>query len=199
MREGLRNTRDSRRSTSLTAVATAITFYTTRWSHLRYGCCEEFQQPLCSDTTMIIDMITGIICLPTGRAQDSGAAIADHAAALNGKYTYSTPNVLKWLAGTIRDYHCQLSQSAPDWTTESDRCEEREPSAPTLFYFVKQSQRKRINRQRANMDVPIRWHTKRVFRITVEMFICSRDSQDPRGYRMDRLGTLRRPADSACI
>ena len=35
--------------------------------------------------------------------------------------------------------------------------------------------------------------------IVVVMFICSRDSQDPRDYLMDRLGTLRRPADSACI
>ena len=35
--------------------------------------------------------------------------------------------------------------------------------------------------------------------IAVVMFICSRDSQDPQGYRMDRLGTLRRRADSACI
>jgi len=25
---------------------------------------------------------------------------------------------------TIRDYHCELSQSAPDWTTESAHCEE---------------------------------------------------------------------------
>jgi hypothetical protein len=37
------------------------------------------------------------------------------------------------------------------------------------------------------------------FRNAVEMFICIRNSQDLRGYRMDRLGTLRRPADSACI
>jgi hypothetical protein len=35
--------------------------------------------------------------------------------------------------------------------------------------------------------------------IAVVIFICSRDSQDPRGYWMDRLGTLKRPADSACI
>ena len=50
------------------------------------------------------------------------------------------------------------------------------------------------------MNVPIRWSMKRVFTITVEMmFICSRDSQDPRGYQMDRRGTLRRTADSACI
>jgi len=37
------------------------------------------------------------------------------------------------------------------------------------------------------------------FRNAVEMSIGSWDSQDPRGYRMDHLGTLRRPADSACI
>jgi hypothetical protein len=66
---------------------------------------------------MITDVITGVIGLSTGRVQDGGAAITDR---------------------TIRDYYCQLSPLAPDWTTESDRCEEREPSAPTLFYFEKQ-------------------------------------------------------------
>ena len=47
--------------------------------------------------------------------------------------------------------------------------------------------------------VPIRWHTKRAFMFPVVMFICNWDSPDPRGYRMDRMGILRRPADSACI
>jgi hypothetical protein len=47
------------------------------------------------------------------------------------------PNVLKWIAGTIRDYYFQLSPLAPDWTTESDRCEEREPSVPTQFNIIK--------------------------------------------------------------
>jgi len=61
IRAGLRNTRDSRRSTSPTAVAIAITFYATRWSYLLYGCCVEFQQRLCNDSTMITDMITDII------------------------------------------------------------------------------------------------------------------------------------------
>jgi len=64
------------------AVPIAITFYTTRWSHLRYCCCEEFQQRLCNDTTMITD----IFRLLMGRVQDSGAAIADGVAAPNGKY-----------------------------------------------------------------------------------------------------------------
>jgi len=73
-----------------------------------------YSQWLCNNTTMITDFFR----LWMARVQDSGAAIAD--------------------PGTIRDYHCQLSQSASDRTTESDRCEEREPSAPTLFYFVKQ-------------------------------------------------------------
>jgi len=36
-----------------------------------------------------------------------------------------TPNVLKWLPGPIRDYHCQSSPVTSDRTTESDRCEER--------------------------------------------------------------------------
>jgi hypothetical protein len=60
-------------------------------------------------------------------------------------------NVLKWLADTIRDYYCQFSALALDWTAESDLCDERDPSEPTLFHFVKQSQRKLIKRQRANM------------------------------------------------
>ena len=54
------------------------------------------------------------------------------------KGSTTTLKVLKWLAGTICDYNGQLMPLAPDWTTESDRCEDREPSAPTLFYFVKQ-------------------------------------------------------------
>ena len=61
IRAGLRNRLDSRRSTSLTKVAIAITFYTTRLSHLPYGCCEEFYQRRCNDTTVITDMITGIM------------------------------------------------------------------------------------------------------------------------------------------
>jgi len=112
------------------------------------------------------------------------------------KGSITTPNVLKWLAGMFRDYHCQLSQSTPDWTTESDLVRrEREPSAPTLFNFIKHTPTSEHG------YVPIRWHTKRIFRNAVEMILlCSRDSEDPRGYRrMDRLGTLRRPADSACI
>jgi len=47
--------------------------------------------------------------------------------------------VLKCLADTICDYCCELSQSAPDWTTELDRCEEREPSAATIFNFMKRT------------------------------------------------------------
>jgi hypothetical protein len=46
-----------------------------------------------------------------------------------------TPHVVKWLANTIRKYYGQL---APDWTIEFDSYDDREPSAPTLFYFVKQ-------------------------------------------------------------
>jgi len=39
-----------------------------------------------TESTMITDMITGIIGLATGRVQDSGAAIADCVAAPSGKY-----------------------------------------------------------------------------------------------------------------
>ena len=85
-----------------------------------------------------------------------------------------TPRVLKWLAGTIRDYYCQLSPLAPDWTTESDRCEEREPSAPTKFYFVKQVNE---NGTFANKLVWICAHTMAYkdgfFRNTMEMISIS--------------------------
>jgi hypothetical protein len=54
-----------------------------------------------------------------------------------------TPNDLQWLADTIGDYHWQLS---PDWTTESDRCDEIELSAPLY------SNSSNI-RQRANTDM----------------------------------------------
>jgi len=67
-----------------------------------------------------------------------------------------TPSVLKWLAGTICDYHCQLSQSAPDWTTESDPCQERESHLRQLYSISPNIP------QRANTDVPIGWHTKRI-------------------------------------
>jgi hypothetical protein len=65
------------------AIQIPITFYTTRWSYLRYGCCEEFYQRLCDDITMITDIL-----LLMDTVQDSGPAIADHAAALNGKYNH---------------------------------------------------------------------------------------------------------------
>ena len=104
-----------------------------------------------------------------------------------------TPRVLKWLTGTIRDYNCQLSPLAPHWTTESDRCEEREPSAPTLFIITKHT-------PTSEYGCAYTMAYEEGFGIAIAIFICSRDSEDPRGYRrMDRLGTLRRPADLACI
>jgi hypothetical protein len=42
---------------------------------------------------VITNMIMGIIFPPTGRAQNSGAVIIDYSAALNGKYTDSTPKL----------------------------------------------------------------------------------------------------------
>jgi len=106
-----------------------------------------------------------------------------------------TPRVLNWLAGTIHDDHCQLSPLTPDWITKSNRREKREPPAPTVFDVINHTPTSELR------YVPIWWHTKRVFRNTIEMiFIYSRDSQDPWDYqRMDCLGTLRRPADLACI
>jgi len=34
----------------------------------------------------------------------------------------------------MRDYHCQLSQLAPDWTTESDRCEDSAIGANCILF-----------------------------------------------------------------
>jgi len=117
IREDLRDTHDSHLAMPPMAVPIAIPFYMTRWSPLRYWWCEEFTaaatEVLWNDTTLNTDFLR----LLMGRVQDSGAAITDR---------------------TIHDYHCHLSPFAPDWTTGSDRCEEREPSGPTLFDFVKQ-------------------------------------------------------------
>jgi len=85
---------------------------------------------------MITGMITGIIGLSTAAVFEILERRSQIVWQLS-KGSIIPANILKWVADTIRDYHRQLSQLAPDWTTESDRCE-REPSAPTLFYFGKQ-------------------------------------------------------------
>jgi len=149
------------------------------------------------DYHMITDMTTDIIGLSTGaefEILEQWSQIVWHLR----KGSTITPNVLKWLADTIRDYYCRLSYFAPDRTTESDRCE-RAICANSILLRQK-STKPDQSQTREDGCVPIRWHTKRVFRIAVEMtFIRSLDSQDPWGYRMDRLGTLRRPADSTCV
>jgi len=91
-----------------------------------------------NESTMIIDMITGIICLHTGRAQESGAAIADHAAALNGKYTYFTPECSK-VASRYDLQRPLYIITIGTWVDDQtgSLCEERKPSASTLFNFIK--------------------------------------------------------------
>jgi hypothetical protein len=69
---------------------------------------------------MITNMITGIIGLSTGAEFE----ILEQRLQIVWQFRKGstiTPNVLKWLADTIRDYHWQLT---PDRTTEPDRCEE---------------------------------------------------------------------------
>jgi hypothetical protein len=219
----LRITHDSCRSTLPMAIEIVITFYSTRWSHLCYGNCEErirahtfnkvnlqriradlrdmhihiyqchrwqshrnyvlqgygsiyvtddvrnlplwlrksykaiYGQWLCIDSTMI----TEFFCLLMGRVQEVEQWLQIVWQLRKG--CIITMNVLNWLAGTIRDYHCQLLQSAPDWTTESDLYVRR-GSHPHHLYSISPNIRKW-----ANTDVPIRWHTKRVFRNTMEM------------------------------
>jgi hypothetical protein len=72
---------------------------------------------------MITDVIAGIIGLSTGAESEIVEQRLQIVWQLR-KGSTITPIVLKWLADTIRDYHCQLSPLAPDWTTESDRCKE---------------------------------------------------------------------------
>ena len=122
-----------------------------------------------------------------------------------------TPNVLKWLADTIRDYLCQLSPLSiitivnyHHWHLigRPNRTIVRRVSHLHQLYSISSNKAtKAVQSPTSEYGyAPIQWHTKRVFRDTMEMILfCSRDSQDPRGYRMDRLGTLRRPVDSACI
>jgi len=110
-----------------------------------------------------------------------------------------TPNVGKWPADIIRDYSCQLSHLASDCMIESERCEGREPSALTLFNSVKQvNESGSIANERIWM-IPHDGIRSGFWYYSGHDVIRSRDSQDPRGYRMDRLGTLRRLADPACI
>jgi len=121
----LSDTQDSHLAMSPMAIAIAMTFYTTEWDHLPYGCCERFQQRLCNNTTMITDMLRLLMDRVHHMEQQSQIVSQLRMGSI------MTPKVLKWLAVTIRNYHCQLSSFAPDWTTESDCCEQREPSAPT--------------------------------------------------------------------
>ena len=91
-----------------------------------------YGQRLCNDTTMI----TAFFHLLMNRVQELKQRSKIVWQLRIGSII--TANVLKCLAGTICDYHWQLSQPAHFWTIESDPCEEREPSAPTRFYFGKQ-------------------------------------------------------------
>ena len=170
VRAGLRITRDSRRSTSPTSVEIAITFYTTRRSHLHYGSCEagftryprftssdatdgsSNRNYLLQDSTELstLRMMLVVYCFGYGSLtrlymdQWTQFKIVEQRSQIVPQLwmgSIITPNVLKWLPDAIRYYYCQLSPLAPDWTTESDRCEEREPSAPTLFYVLVQSRR----------------------------------------------------------
>jgi len=91
---------------------------------------------------MITDMITGIIGVLMDRVQDMEPRSQIVWQLQMGSII--TPKVLKWLAGTIRDNHRQLSQSAPDWTTEFDRCEERQSHLCQL-YSISSNIRQRAN------------------------------------------------------
>jgi len=92
---------------------------------------------------------------------------------------------------TICDNHRQLSQSAPDWTTESDRLEGTK-SHLRQHYSISSDIRQRANTVMRPYNGIRRWFLGIQWRW---LLVCSRDSQDPGGYRMDRLRTLRRPAD----
>jgi len=76
-------------------------------------------------------MITGIIGVLTDRVQDMEPR--SQIVWQLPMWSIITAKVLKWLACTILDDHHQLSQSAPDWTTEFDCCEERESHLRQLY------------------------------------------------------------------
>jgi len=91
---------------------------------------------------MITDMITSIIGVLMDRVQDMEPRSQIVWQLQMGSII--TAKVLKWLAGTIRDNRRQLSQSAPDWTTELDRCKERESHLRQL-YSISSNIRQRAN------------------------------------------------------
>jgi hypothetical protein len=70
--------------------------------------------------------------LRTSHRCNRGAAIADCVELRKGSII--TVKVLKWLADTIHNYHRQLSQLAPDWTTEWDRCEDSAICANSIIF-----------------------------------------------------------------
>jgi hypothetical protein len=129
MRADLRDSDHSHLAMPPMAVPIAITFCKTQWDHPRTDDARSlpprlqksytaiYGQRLCNDTTMITDFFRQLM----GRVQEVEQRSQIVWQLRMGSII--TPNILKWLADTIRDCHCQLSYLAPDRTTESDRCE----------------------------------------------------------------------------
>jgi len=193
---GLQNKRVSRRSTSPMAVAIAITFYMTRYSHLLYRCCEVFYQQLRNESTMTTNILRPLMAT----LKDSGAAFADHVAAPNGKYNYSTSKC------SIVTGNC-YSKLRLSFITFGTWLDDR----IGLLWWESHLRELYSISWNKSMDADHQWGNtvmcsydgiRRRF-IGIQrrwLFSCSRDSHDPLNYRrMDRLGTLRRLAPSICI
>lgn len=142
----LQNTSDWHWFTSLTTVVMANPFVANEWCFLHCGWYVEVQQCLCKNSTMITDIFRWY----TDRVAYAGAGITYSVSGPNGIYDH-----LK-IATVASRYDWRLlmpfSPWAPDWMTDSDCCEERELSALTLFYIIKQCQQMWINPGRSNTD-----------------------------------------------
>jgi len=95
-------------------------------------------------------MITGIVGRSSG---NEGSAYGNHMVWGCSEWVLRwTPNVLKWLADTIHDSHCQWSLLSCHWTIKSDLCEDGAISA-NYMPFCQTSQWKQINHQEVNIDM----------------------------------------------
>jgi len=112
-----------------------------------------------------------------------------------------TPTVPKWLAGIICNDIWQSSPLPQDRTTELNHCKEEAICARTVFYFVKQVYECwSITNEGIQICVHTIAHQEDFRNAVVIVLLCIWDSENWFSYwRMDLLGTLRRPTDSACI
>jgi len=109
-------------------------------------------------------------------------------------------NSLKVLTDTVVHYYCWWVHLASDWTMESDHCEERERSVPTLSYCIKQLNESESIPNKRIWICPYDGTQKEFLGIQRKWLQNSWHSEDRQGYdRLDCLCTRMRQENSVCI